>query len=325
VIFAAACAIALVQAGAAQGAARPAASSSNAAYAADVRRLKIETLANPSSTATVNPTTVFTITASAAEKSASAQVGVQLGETTVTFGLRAPLNDTAGRAVFADLDGLRNKATATTTLLWTHWLPPLAIDVVGTCRSVAPEAGCAAPRLRRPETDVDRATIARVTRLVKHDTKPLYLASVTASIAPETFDFVLSPALTGHSEFHRSWSLGGTAGVVTRGGLMLTGRYAHTVTYSAQGKHQVCAPLGTVGAIECDDEIIGAPGLSRSELAGGELRFFFGDDFAISPRVNRDIRHHITGVEVPLYFIHNTTGGRRVGITAVTRERLFRN
>ena len=90
--------------------------------------------------------------------------------------------------------------------------------------------------------------------------------------------------------------------------------YSHEETYKAGSKAEVCVPLGTAGALTCVERIIGAPTEKTSELLFGEYRTLTTASFAISPRVEYDLKDSEWGVRVPIYFVTNKKEQLTAGI-----------
>ena len=79
-------------------------------------------LADPTLRAVVSgPVPAILLEAGSAGRAATGRLGVQAGDIVIDLTLRGVINSETGRAVLADLDGLRHTSTATVGLLWTNY------------------------------------------------------------------------------------------------------------------------------------------------------------------------------------------------------------
>jgi hypothetical protein len=264
----------------------------------------------------------LTFEGSSKDKVATGQVGFLLGDFALTLAASAPINSDTGAATLADLDGLKSKANGSVKLLWQHW----SINDVGpalaeACGDYAAAAGknvkaieCGILALKKNTTPEGREALSNILERVKPGT--LYFLGGGGKVAPEKFDFVGKSDLTGASERHISWSASAYTGLLLSSGVMLAGTYTREVAYRPGDKSQICRPAALPGALECGDEVIGGPGAAhRTNQVSVEIRTFFGDSFAISPRGTYDVAKKATGLALPLYFMKAAEGGIRGGIT----------
>ena len=89
----------------------------------------------------------------------------------------------------------------------------------------------------------------------------------------------------------------------------------YETSYKAQSKTNLCVPFGTGGVLRCSDVSIGSPSKRIKAIAQLEARKYFGPSFLAIPRVSRDFRNNVTGVELPLFFIKDQKGGLNGGIS----------
>jgi hypothetical protein len=87
------------------------------------------------------------------------------------------------------------------------------------------------------------------------------------------------------------------------------------VAYQGAPETEVCSPLTGTLSLQCGKRVLRAPFRQASEIIGGEVRKFFNSRFAITARLNHDLKDDVTGLEVPLYFVRNSDGGLTGGIS----------
>jgi len=264
----------------------------------------------------------FTLEGSASSRIATGQIGIQTGDFTLTAGASTPIGSSTDSATLADLDGLRNKTTGSGTLLWSHWaVGDVSAALTDACSRYAAAIGrdvttinCDILALKRTERPEARAALDAILNRVRPGA--VVFATARGRIAPESFHYVTT-ALDERSEHRTSWSAGGSAGALLANGLLVTFTYTRQVAYEANGSVQICEPFGAAGALSCDNRVVGPPvSAGRSHLASFELRRFFSDSLAISPRVTYDVTRSVTGVQLPIYFLRSAdglTGGVTLG------------
>jgi hypothetical protein len=144
----------------------------------------------------------------------------------------------------------------------------------------------------------------------------VFLAGASAQIAPENFSYLNETNLSEGKARHVSWSVGGMGGVLFPNSIMVAVNYKRQVVYAANDETQVCSPIGLLSSLNCSPQIIGPPAdPTRSNQTGVEVRKIFNQYFAISPRLTRDWTHQSTGVELPLFFFRDSTGGLNGGVS----------
>ena len=262
-----------------------------------------------------------TLEGSAKSRVASGQLGVQIADLAVTVGASTPIGDSSEPATLADLDGLRNKASGTAAVLWSHWaVRDIGAVLSDACSRYAASIGqdvtkvdCDILALKRSTRPEARAALDAIVDRVRPGAA--VFAAVRGRIAPESFRY-LTAALEERSEHRTSWSATASGGALFASGLMVMAAYTRQVAYEPGGSRQICEPLGTDGALACAEHVIGPPvGAGRTHLASVEARRFFGDNLALSPRVTYDVRRAVTGIQLPIYFLKAADGGLTGGVT----------
>jgi hypothetical protein len=271
------------------------------------------------------PSTSFTFDATTKDRAAVARLGWQRDASTFVLTLRAPLGE-GGAGRFADLDGLRDKSMVEAGWQWSRWEAedpgPLLADI---CRKYAASIGrrleeitCSYLALLRDPDPKAREAARTILRTLP--VTSLATFGVSASIGPERFNFLDSQTLTAGTERHTNWSFTATASVLTPRGILIAGHYRHEVAFSGGSARQICSPIGTTGSLSCAERILGAPSRGGAGQIGAELRAFISERLAVSPRLRIDLSREVYGLEVPVYFLHNTEGGFTGGLSVGWRS-----
>ena len=149
------------------------------------------------------------------------------------------------------------------------------------------------------------------------------LLSLEASYAaPKDFKYVTS-ALEEKQERHDGYSVALSGGVLPlrRGFYFLGLTYRHEASYQDRSKQQICKPLGTGGALQCSNLVIGAPSKQEKNLGQVEMRKYFREGtFAINPRYSYDFDSEVSGAELPFYFLRDEKGTLNGGISVGWRS-----
>jgi len=264
------------------------------------------------------------------DKVVTAQLGIAYRALVITAGLSGAVDGGGDPTTFADLNGLRDKTTASVNVTWHTW--PQSNDTTALQQACRLYAG-----LTRDDTQKDcaylqikRATRARVRdgSLTEADGRrilralddiaiaPLFYFGAGGDLSPETFSFVSADTLAPGRETHTSWSAHASGGVLFGSGWLVAGRFTREVAFHGGSASQICQPLGSTGALSCAQKTIGAPGAAQStNQIGAEVRKQFGAGFAVSPRFTYDKHKNAVAVAAPIYFIRSPDGGLDGGVT----------
>jgi hypothetical protein len=282
---------------------------------------KLESVADTSLVSPIVGTTpVFNVESTADETTANALLGVQYGDLSLSVKFAGPIRK-GSPTQFADLDGLRNKASVDFGIGWLYWTAKdPAPDLLPACQRLADivgkslaEVDCSLSGLKAAQ----REHTAVIVPLI--DPGNAFFLTARVKGAREDFDFVTADTLTAASERKSSSALVLAVGWLTRSNWMLGANYRHEDAFSAAGDPvAICWPAGSTAATTCSDAVVGAPVRSQSELFQIEVRKFLGSGLAISPRFTRNVTKSISGFELPLYFIKagdasGLTGGVTTG------------
>lgn len=111
----------------------------------------------------------------------------------------------------------------------------------------------------------------------------------------------------------------GTVGVVTPRDALIALNYRRLENWTAKPKVTLCRTLEGTSATTCSDAIIGAPTLGRRHQLEAEVRRQWSAKIAAGLYVTRDLELNSWGVEMPVYFIKDPTGGLVGGVVASYR------
>lgn len=141
-----------------------------------------------------------------------------------------------------------------------------------------------------------------------------------------SFRFLDRATLAARTEDHESVTASGRLGYFSSAFGFVIGSYTFKNAFSPAGAQtQVCRPIEGTASTRCDSAVIGPPGEKQLHVVGVELRRFMASTAAaIAPSVQRDLNKGVTSVDVPVYFIRNSTGapigGVRFGWRSDTKE-----
>jgi hypothetical protein len=189
---------------------------------------------------------------------------------------------------------------------------------------------CAEVDRARGLTPSGRTSCADQSELFTKSFKERYAAAYRWAYTPivglrydtsrNNFNFVdaaLVPQPT-QTETTHAWT--GTLGVLTPGDTLFALNYANSRGWKAQPKRNVCQPLTNTNATTCAERIIGAPKPDNRQQTELEIKRKLTTSFAAGFYLTRDHELEAWGVEVPIYFLKNETGGLSGGIVAGYRS-----
>lgn len=146
------------------------------------------------------------------------------------------------------------------------------------------------------------------------------IVGVRFDTSRDNFNFVNATlaAQPTQTETTREWT--GTLGVLTPGDTLLAVNYSNSRGWKAQPKRTVYQPLTDTNATTCADKTIGAPKQDNRQQTELEIKRKLTSAFAAGFYLTRDHELKAWGVEVPIYFLKNETGGLSGGIVASYRS-----
>lgn len=262
-------------------------------------------------------TTMFMLTGTTSEKTVDARIGWWQGNNvSLVFKASGPIDKSTGGGVFADLDGLREAATAGFAFSRRFWNPTADNDKV---KSLCKDLGI------DPSTGKCRRTFIVTNhpdQVAKFDSyvnigNPL-IVGASLEVGRQAFEFV--DTLTLEKMESTETVVGVKAGfgkVLTRRRIWLGALYRYERSFRAGPKTELCRSVGTGPTLRCDVTVVGAPTELKRSIVTGEVRHFVSDGFAINLKVHVDLTEEIVGVEIPLYFLgaegKGLTGGVSLG------------
>jgi hypothetical protein len=283
--------------------------------------------------ATSTPAAQLVLSGSKDNTSAKAQVGVALGDFVVQVKGNIPVSGTDSTANIADLSGLSAKATADIGVTYVLWNPKpkdaTTADNVqrDACARFLIDTGKAADRsaalqmmsLPDPKffctfTNLPKGSSYRSIFNESIDWGTPVLVSARYTGDHEQYKYAVAPAFASQTKSATSYGLSAAAGVIAKPGLLQLD-YQYASTYSAQPSSQVCVPVSGSSATTCQTIATAAPKRKITSTLALESRFFFGRNVGLAPKVSGDLRGKVASFEVPVYLLHDKTGGLNGGAT----------
>ena len=249
-----------------------------------------------------------------------------------------PIGEKDSEADLATLDGLANQATVA---LRVHLLTPSPDAVFGAFFASGDQTSQVGDELFNLLSEAlkkEGVTIADPTDLSTNDItehrgaildalgfgRGIKLFDLEAKYAaPKTFEFRSPTDLTKATERHDGYSISASAGILPlRKAFYFAGvTYRHEVEYKGKAEQQICTPLGTGGALQCSNLVLGAPAKKETHLGQVEMRRYFRNGtLAINPRYSYDFEGEVSGAELPFYFLRDETGRLNGGISVGWRS-----
>lgn len=117
-------------------------------------------------------------------------------------------------------------------------------------------------------------------------------------------------------------SVGHTAYAIAGGGgyrwsaVALQGELRWEQSYRAQASETVCSPaaFGPAGTTTCANMVLGAPSTSEHAVASVSAAWSLGGTGAARLIVSHDLRHGVTGIDLPVWVMTNAAGGLAGGV-----------
>jgi hypothetical protein len=246
-----------------------------------------------------------------------ARVGVEIGKR-VVLDLKVESPRKSGETTLASLDGLTDSSTAELGFTWIYWKPKeYAHAMITKYEQAALQAPIAAKDLQlksygetsmfRPSAvealgpELYRETVVAARDAIESKFPPIFLTA-SAKAGPNEFRFVDSVTLEPGKESHTSRELSAELGMYLAGRYYTSLSYSQGRAFSAGRAAQICAPFGTTRALECEKFTVGPPTQESTGTLALELRRLF-KSIGFAARVQRDLEHNVTGIEVPIYFL----------------------
>lgn len=234
----------------------------------------------------------------------------------------------------ADLNGLRNAATAALALTYEYWKPSAnaGAELKWCSEFWAQDANlpaAAVARRKAIEADATLSDQEKSTRSAAVVDSVARSNCVLSKIPPQhraAFDeagqvdygrpFRMSAQLEGGMlDFRyvdtgtgneikggrRPWALSLSANYYVPGWRTLFAVGARREeSHEAAQQIQYCTPIGTAGASQCRSTAFAAPVEKNATIAQVEVRTFVTEYLGVSPRIIRDFTDGVTGVELPI-------------------------
>jgi hypothetical protein len=117
-------------------------------------------------------------------------------------------------------------------------------------------------------------------------------------------------------------SIGHTAYAIEAGAgyrwafVSLQGSVRWEQSYRARTRENICtpAPFGPPGTEQCEDMVLGAPYNHDRTVVSASSAWSIGGNGAMRLTVSQDLRHGVTGLDLPVWVMSNTAGGLAGGV-----------
>jgi hypothetical protein len=147
------------------------------------------------------------------------------------------------------------------------------------------------------------------------------IVNAGASVGRNGFKYLDSVTLTSSSIARTDWSANVSVGRYSPGTGYVAVGYEYQQRFQGGSASQVCLPIGSTGALQCKNAVVGAPKENTLNIGSVEWRRFLpGGHAAVDVTVARDFDDEVTAVDVPFYFISSPGGGLTGGARASWRS-----
>lgn len=137
----------------------------------------------------------------------------------------------------------------------------------------------------------------------------------TGTFSQPTFAYRDSSAFARRSAGHTAYAIEGGAGY-RWASVAVQGAVRWEQSYRAHGSQNVCTPesFGPPGTESCENMVLGAPyGYDRAVVSASGA-WSIGGNGAMRLTVAHDLRHGVTGVDLPVWVMSNAAGGLAGGV-----------
>ena len=130
-----------------------------------------------------------------------------------------------------------------------------------------------------------------------------------------TFAYRDSAAFARRSVGHTAYAIEGGAGY-RWASIAVQGAVRWEQSYRARGARNVCTPVsfGPPGTQSCETMVLGAPLGRERAVVSASGAWSVGGNGAMRLTVTHDIRHGVTGVDLPVWVMSNTASGLAGGV-----------
>lgn len=124
-----------------------------------------------------------------------------------------------------------------------------------------------------------------------------------------------SAAFVRRSVAHTAYAIEGGAGYRWTS-IAVQGAVRWEQSYRARGAQNICtpAPFGPPGTQSCDNMVLGAPHNQDRAVVSASGAWSIGGNGALRLTVSHDLRHGLTGVDLPVWVMSNAAGGLAGGV-----------
>lgn len=137
----------------------------------------------------------------------------------------------------------------------------------------------------------------------------------SGTFSQPSFAYRDTGSLATRSIGHTAYAIEGGAGY-RWGSVALQGAVRWEQSYRARASQNVCTPasFGPSGTETCANMVLGAPYTSDRTVASVSGAWSIGGNGAARVTVSHDVRHGVTGVDLPVWVMTNPAGGLAGGV-----------
>ncbi len=137
----------------------------------------------------------------------------------------------------------------------------------------------------------------------------------TGTFSQPTFAYRDTAAFARRSVGHTVYAIEGGAGYRWTT-TAVQGAVRWEQSYRARTAENICtpAPFGPPGTQSCEDMVLGAPYNHNRTVISASGTWSIGGNAAMRLTVSQDLRHGVTGVDLPVWVMSNTAGGLAGGV-----------
>jgi hypothetical protein len=252
--------------------------------------------------ALVLPQPQFTLVGERGKQTVSGTLGVAVDDLNIDATFSGPISETADEASPLTLGGLQNgtslRVGVSHGVITKRRLSAEDVDKISSfCEARGTPDDC-------DTTDMEPWERARFIRLFMPTLPVFWGAHLT--LTRTKFTYSVDEGLTDQSQSYTNQGGTFSLGVLTPNLWFLAAHIeAQKFRKPAGSAVEVCAPLGTSGAMRCRTTRLGAPTdpISTTLLTLEGRRIFVGRNIGVNPRFSADLEEGTKVFEVPIYFL----------------------
>lgn len=139
--------------------------------------------------------------------------------------------------------------------------------------------------------------------------------ALSGTFSQPTFAYRDTAALARRSAGHTAYAISAGGGYRWASAALL-GAVRWEQSYHARATENVCTPasFGPDGTQSCANMVLGPPSRSERAIASISAAWSIGGSAAARLTVSQDVRHGVTGIDLPVWILTNPAGGLAGGV-----------